>query len=110
MPKYMVAGSYTSESWARMVDNAGDRSAVVRKTCEDVGATLETYYWAFGPDDFVAIVDVPDDASVAAISVGVSSSGAVHKVHTVRLITMEETQALLAKAKTVAAGYRRPGT
>jgi len=95
MPKYMVAGSYTSESWARMVDNAGDRSAVVRKTCEDVGGTLETYYWAFGPDDF---------------SVGVSSSGAVHKVHTVRLITMEETQALLAKAKTVAAGYRRPGT
>ena len=110
MPKYMVLGSYTSESWTRMVENPGDRSAVARKACEDVGGSLEAFYWAFGPDDFVAIADVPDDASAAAVSVGVSSSGALHSVHAVKLITMEEAQAMLGKAKSVAAGYRRPGT
>ena len=109
MPKYMVLGSYTSESWARMVETPGDRSAVARKACEDVGGNLEAFYWAFGPDDFVAIAELPDDASAAAVSVGVASSGALHNVHTVKLITMEEAQSLLAKAKSVAAGYRRPG-
>jgi uncharacterized protein with GYD domain len=110
MPKYLLLGSYTSESWARMVENPGDRSAVARKACEDVGGNLDAFYWAFGPDDFVAIADVPDDASAAAVSAGVSSSGALHSVHTVKLMTMEEAQAMLRKAKSVAAGYRRPGT
>jgi uncharacterized protein with GYD domain len=74
-------GFYTSESWARMVENPGDRSAVARKACEDVGGNLDAFYWAFGPDDFVAIAAVPDNASAAAVSAGVSSSGASHDVH-----------------------------
>ncbi len=110
MPKYMVVGSYTAESWARMVETPGDRSAAARAACEAVGGTLDAFYWAFGPDDFVAIADVPDDASAAAVSVGVSSSGAVHGLRTIRLLTMDEGQALLQRARTVAAGYRRPGT
>ena len=110
MPKYMLVGSYTSESWARMMENPGDRAAVARAACEAVGGSLEAYYWAFGPDDFVAIADVPDDASAGALSVAVSSSGALHGVRTIRLLTADESQTLLARAKTVAAGYRRPGT
>lgn len=110
MPKYMVVGSYTAESWARMVANPGDRSAVARAACEAVGGRLEAYYWAFGPDDFVAIADLPDDSSAGAVSVGVSSSGALHGVRTVKLLTMEECGTMLDRAKGVAAGYRRPGT
>ena len=110
MPKYMVIGSYTSESWARMVENPGDRAAVARAACEAVGGSLESFYWAFGPDDFVAIAEVPDDASAAAVSVGVSSSGALHGVRTIKLLDADESQALLQRAKVVAAGYRRPGS
>jgi uncharacterized protein with GYD domain len=109
VPKYMVFGSYTSESWARMVENPGDRSSAARAACEAVGGSLEAFYWAFGPDDFVAIADVPDDASAAAVSVGVSSSGAVHGLRTIRLLTADESQAMLQRARSVAGGYRRPG-
>ena len=109
MPKYMVMGSYTSESWARMVDNPSDRAAVARAAAEAVGGTLESFYWAFGPDDFVAIADVPDDASAAGISVGVSSSGMAAHIRTVRLFTMAEGIAMLQRAKTVASAYRPPG-
>jgi uncharacterized protein with GYD domain len=110
VPKYMVVGSYTSESWARMVDNPSDRTAAARAACEAAGGSLEAFYWAFGPDDFVAIADVPDDAGAAAISVGISGSGAVQGVRTIKLLTADESQTMLQRAKVVASGYRRPGT
>ena len=108
MPKYMLVGSYTSDSWARMVENPQDRSVAARTAVEAVGGTLETFYWAFGPDDWVAIADLPDAASAGAVSIGVSSAGAVHSVRTVRLITMAESQAMLQKAQSVAKEYRVP--
>jgi uncharacterized protein with GYD domain len=106
----MVLGSYTSESWKRMIDNPGDRSAAARQACEAVGGTLEAFYWAFGPDDVMGIADLPDDTSAGAFSVAVSSSGAFRGVRTVRLLTLEEGQELLRLAKTVVGTYRHPGT
>ncbi len=32
MGKYALIGGYTSEAWAKMIDNPGDRVAVVSKT------------------------------------------------------------------------------
>ena len=31
LPKYALIGGYTSEAWAKMVENPGDRAAAVRK-------------------------------------------------------------------------------
>jgi uncharacterized protein with GYD domain len=105
----MIVGSYTADSWARMIDNPGDRAAVARDACDGVGGRLEAFYWAFGPDDLVAITDLPDDASAAAIGVALASTGAMHGIRTTRLITMDEARPTLEKARRVAAGYRRPG-
>ena len=110
MPKYMFLGSYSTESWARMVETPGDRSAVAREACEAAGGRLDSYYWSFGPDDFVAIADLPDDASAGAVSVGVQSSGALEGVRTVRLLTVDESHDLLQKARKITGGYRRPGS
>jgi len=110
VPKYMVVGSYTAESWAAMIREPGDRSAVARQACEALGGSLESFYWAFGPDDWLAIADLPDDGTAGAVSVAVASAGAVHGVRTIRLLTMDEGHAMLQRAKGVAAGYRRPGS
>ncbi len=110
MPKYLLTASNTSEPWARMVEKPGDRSAVPRAACEAAGGTLEAFYWAFGPDDFVAIAELPDDASAGALSVGISGSGALHGARTIKLLTADESQMMLERAKDVASGYRRPGT
>ena len=59
---------------------------------------------AFGGDDFLAIADLPDNASAAAISLAVSASGAIRSQTTV-LLTPEEIDA--AAKKTV--DYRAPG-
>lgn len=109
MPKYAVMGGYTAETWARFVQNPGDRAAPVRKAAESVGAKIDSLYWSFGEDDFLVIVDAPDDVTAAAVSVGVGGSGALRNLRTIKLITADELQKVLAKAKTVAGTYVPPG-
>lgn len=106
--KYMFMGSYTKEAMARLVEAPEDRSVAARKLAESVGGKLETYYWAFGPEDWVAIADLPNDEAAGAISLAVSSSG-VTGVRTIKLITMDEAQAMLRKAKQAAADFVKPG-
>jgi uncharacterized protein with GYD domain len=108
MPKFMITGSYSRESMAAMVQSPEDRTSAARKLVENVGGKLECFYWAFGPDDFVAIADLPDDESAGAVSMAVSGAG-TGSVRTVKLITMDEAQAMLRKAKQVQSGYARPG-
>ncbi|HYS01214.1 MAG TPA: GYD domain-containing protein [Candidatus Eisenbacteria bacterium] len=109
MAKYAFLGGYTTETWARFVQNPGDRAALVRKAAESVGGKLDVLYWTFGEDDFLAIFDAPDDLTMAAISVGAGTSGSLRNVRTIKLITADELQKVLAKAKTVAGAYVPPG-
>lgn len=109
MGKYAVMGGYTAETWARFVQNPGDRAAAVRKAVEAVGGKLDNIWWSFGEDDYLVIVDAPDDVTAAAVSVAVGSSGALRNLRTIKLITADELQKVLAKAKTVAAAYVPPG-
>jgi uncharacterized protein with GYD domain len=109
MPKYMIMGSYTKESWASMVEAPEDRSVAARKLCENVGGKLESFFWAFGPDDWVAIADLPNDEAAGAISLATTSAGVSTGVHTIKLITMDQAQQMLRKVKEATTGYAKPG-
>ncbi|MEI6209243.1 MAG: GYD domain-containing protein [Desulfuromonadales bacterium] len=69
-----------------------------------VGGTLESFYYAFGEFDLVVIVDLPDNASAAALSLTISSSGA-SKIKTTVLLTPEE----IDQASKMSIHYRPPG-
>jgi uncharacterized protein with GYD domain len=71
---------------------------------EAMGGKLEAFYYAFGDSDAFVIVDAPDNATTAAISLAVNSSGAV-ALKTTPLLTPEEIDQ--AAQKTVS--YRPPG-
>ena len=71
---------------------------------EGLGGTLEAFYYTFGQADVIVIVDVPDNATAAAISLTGNSTGAV-SLRTVGLLTPEEIDE--ASEKTVS--YRAPG-
>ena len=109
MPKYAIMGGYTAETWARFIENPGDRTAAVSKAVESVGGSLESMYWCFGEDDYLLIAECPDDIAAAGVSVAVGSSGALRNVRTVRLIEGADLQTVLDKAKTAAAAYVPPG-
>lgn len=105
MPKYMVQGSYTAEGLKGVLKGGGSaRRAAVQQMVESLDGRVEAFYYTFGADDVFAIVDLPDNASAAAIALTVNAAGAAH-TRTSILLTPEEIDQ--ATRKTVR--YRPPG-
>jgi uncharacterized protein with GYD domain len=105
MPKFLITGSYTAEGARGLMKEGGSgRRAAVQKALDGVGGKLEAFYFAFGKDDAYVIVDVPDNASVIAVSLAVNASGVV-RVSTTPLISPDELDA--ASKKSI--GFRAPG-
>jgi len=105
MPKYLITGSYTSEGAKGIVAKGGsDRVAAVEKLTDSIGGSIETFYFAFGGDDFVIIIDAPDHESVAAITMAVGAAGVV-ECRTTVLLTPEQVDAAADKSLS----YRAPG-
>ncbi len=106
MPKYLIQASYAADGVKGLLKEGGSsRKASVDKMVEGMGGQVESFYYAFGETDAFVIVDVPDAATVIAISLAVNASGAVRSSVT-PLISVEEIDA--ACKKTV--GYQPPGS
>ena len=99
MAHYLVQAAYTSDAWSVLVDNPQDRSEPVRRMTEEAGGSLEAFYLAFGDFDVVAIVELPDDATAAAVSIATSAAGSIRAIKTTPLITTEDAVHALTKAK-----------
>ena len=105
MPKFLITASYTAEGARGLLKEGGSaRRAVVQKLLEGIGGKLEAFYFALGHQDAYVVVDVPDAASVVAVSLAVNASGAV-RISTTPLLSPEDLDA--ASKKSI--GYRAPG-
>jgi uncharacterized protein with GYD domain len=105
MPKYLVQASYSVEGVRGILKEGGSsRRAVLEKLAEQQGGRLEAFYFAFGEDDVYAIVELPDQVTVAALSLTVASTGAV-RLKTVVLLDPEEIDQAAQKS----VSYRPPG-
>ena len=89
MPKYMIQASYTGDGTKGVMKEGGAKRGTVEANVKAAGGTLEAFYFAFGEADAFVIVDFPDNATAAALSMAVNSSGAV-KLKTHVLLTPEE--------------------
>lgn len=99
MPHYMIQGSYTPETWARLVRNPEDREPVVRRLLEQHGGKLEALYFTFGEDDFIVLTELPNNETAAAIAIATASSGALRNLRTTPLLTVREAMEALRKAR-----------
>ena len=105
MPKYLIQAFYSAEGLKGLQkDKASGRKAVVAKAVEGLGGKLEAVYYAFGKDDVIVILDLPDNVSASAFAFAVSASGLV-RTKTTPLLTVEETDKALQKK----VEYRAPG-
>jgi len=105
MPRYLIQAAYTAEGIRGLAeDSASGRRADVQAAVEAVGGKVEAFYYAFGPDDVIIILDLPNNVTAAAIALTTSGSGAV-RVQTTPLLTVEEVD----KALEVKTRYRAPG-
>ena len=105
MAKYLWEVSHTQEGVKGLLKEGGSsRRATIEKLVEGMGGKMEAMYYAFGERDLIAIVDLPDNITAAAISLVANAAGSVQARTTV-LITPEEIDE--ATKKTV--DYRPPG-
>jgi uncharacterized protein with GYD domain len=104
MPFFCHQVSYTKEAWARLMENPQDRLEAVRAPIEKLGGKLHTSFFAFGPFDVIAITDMPDNISAAAIAIAFAAGGAVQSMQTTPLMTA--AQAVEALRKAGACGYK----
>ena len=107
MPLYLSKFSYTPETWARLVGNPEDRRTAAKNYIESVGGKLHGFWYAFGTHDGYNLWEAPDNVSMAAVALAISSGGALSSLETTVLLTVEDTLAALRKAGEV--GYRPPG-
>ena len=97
MPYYCHQVSYTKEAWARLMQDPQDRLETVRRPIENLGGKLHTSFFAFGPFDVLAITEMPDNVSAAAIAIAFAAGGAVASIQTTPLITLRRPLRLCEK-------------
>ncbi len=106
MPKFLLRGSYSVDGVKKLVDHGGTkRRQEVERVAEEAGGKLEALYWAFGEDDVYAVLDLPSNTSMAAISLAIGAGGLIRS-KTVVLMTPEEVD----EATKQSGELRPPGT
>jgi uncharacterized protein with GYD domain len=106
MAKYLIEASYTPEGVKGLLKEGGSgRRAAIDRLITAAGGTVEAFYFVFGEDDVIVVVDLPDNATTAAVSLGVSAAGGATSSVRV-LLTPEEVDT--AVRKTI--DYRPPGS
>jgi uncharacterized protein with GYD domain len=86
-------------------DGGTGRRAAVEAAIKSLGGKLEAFYFAFGETDVYVMVDGLDNATAAAFSMGVGSTGTLSRVKTTLLLTPEE----IDQAGKKSMSYRAPG-
>src|SRR3954453_23274664 len=105
MPRNLIQASYTAEGANGVISEGGSsRRDVAARGAESVGGELECFYFAFGADDVVAIIEFADHASSAAVGVTVAASGLINTRMTV-LLTPDEIDEAAQKS----ISFRAPG-
>jgi len=98
MATYLLQLSYTPATWAALVGNPQDRGEAVRGSIENLGGKLEHIWLAFGEDDVISILEMPDNVAAAAISMAFNAGGAVRGVKITPLMSIQEGIAAMKKA------------
>jgi uncharacterized protein with GYD domain len=103
--KYLIEASYTVDGVNGVLKEGGSgRRTAIENLAKAAGGSVDAFYFVFGDDDVVVIIDLPDNASMAAVSLAVSAAGGA--TCSVRvLLTPEEIDAAAKKTIT----YRAPG-
>ncbi len=106
MGYYMVQVTYKPETWAALIKNPQNRIDAVRPAVQELGGSIIGAWYSFGQYDVVAILQLSDHVSAAALSMAFSAGGASTAVVTTPLLTVDEWIQAMGKAGKI--GYSPP--
>jgi uncharacterized protein with GYD domain len=96
MARYVVLIDWT-EQGVRDFKDSVDRYDAASGQLEAMDVRFADVYWTLGGHDLVALVDAPDDESLAAGMLAVAGGGNI-RTTTLRAFTREEMRGVIAKA------------
>ena|SRR5581483_5082238 len=92
MPKFLVHANYTAEGTKGLLkEGAAHRRKAVEQLLVSLGGRLEAFYFTFGEDDAILIIDLPDTESALSVGFAVRASGMVQSKTTV-LMAIEDVE------------------
>jgi uncharacterized protein with GYD domain len=74
MPTYIMLATLTSDG-VQTVKNNPNRIREVNKEVEQLGASVKAQWATLGDFDFVSVVEVPDEKTMARVSLELGSRG-----------------------------------
>jgi uncharacterized protein with GYD domain len=95
MATYIVLSTFTDQG-LRTVKDTTKRAEAVREMARKMGVETKSLYWTVGKYDVVVTFEAPDDASMTALSLAISSAGNV-RTQTMRAFSSDEMKSVLGK-------------
>ena len=107
MAIFMLQLAYTAESWAAQIKNPENRiESAARPACEAAGGKFIGGWLSFGEYDMVLIAEMPNEESMAGVTIAAAAGGALKASKTTPLMTGAQGIEALKAAGGVAKSYR----
>ncbi len=95
MPTYVLLADFTDQG-IRAANESPKRAFAFKALAKKAGANVKEFFWTLGRYDMVAIIEAPDDQTVAAISLSIGKLGNV-RTETLRAYNEAEMSEILKK-------------
>ena len=106
MPKFLVQAKYTAEGTKGLLkDSASGRRKAVEELLASIGGKLDEFYFTFGDDDAILIIDLQNADDALSIAVTVRASGMIQSKMT-PLISLDAVDRAIQRH----VSFRPPGT
>ena len=104
MAKFLIRAQYSPQGFQGAIkEGFASREDYIRGLIESVGGKTEAWYFSYGVEDVVVIIDA-EPAAALALSMAVNQSGVV-RLNTTPLLTSAEMDA----ARSQVPQFRAPG-
>ena len=94
MPIFILLSTLTAQGVQTLKSNP-DRLQAVNKDVEELGAKVLHQWATLGPFDFINVVEAPDAATIARVSVALGARGSA-KLQTMQALEIDELLAALS--------------
>jgi uncharacterized protein with GYD domain len=109
MSIYILRGRYNSDALKGMMASPEDREAAIAKVVEKAGGKLIGYYLTFGEDDWLLIIDCPNNEVALSIAIVAAAGGSIADTKTSVAMTSKQAMAAFKAAGELATSFKNPG-
>jgi len=109
MSIYILRGRYNAEALKGMMAGPEDREAAIAKVVEKAGGELIGYYVTFGEDDWLVIIDCPNNQAAASVALVAAAGGSVTDTKTTVAMTSKQAMDAFKAAGDLAKSFKSAG-